>query len=494
MTQTTNGLPTTTAAPPGSFADAEHLARDFVCGDCGAEMVVLKIVGEPWRARCGKQPSEHETIVLRTERQKDEVRQRLERDPRVAQALAIQGARAPLTSQAIAELDNAKLLARVPDRYGTTIEVSPQQRVMLAQIARLYQLDPLWDLMLYEGRPYVTYEGRLRKLREAAGYQGHRVRPLNREEKEAWGFDPQDLVVQCDVEMGSHGVVTDWGVVRAEEITAAIEKQRRNNASKPAPVASHPQQFALKRAIARASRQAVGIDLPTWGAGEVVDVEPVREAPPDRPRLVDDTEARQRARFWAIAKGEPPEGLGIDERQVHELLGVETLTGYRGGWDQALSDLTEAASNREPPAAAAPETTAGTRGAGLLSPTEPGARTEGAPPAASPPPIHVTEPAPSLEEPPADDDMGLPSDPEEADQENQRSVAERVADGEVVSREDLWVWARDLERQATSVGLQPAVARADSTAAYLVEWCQAVELRVNRQLDKRLAAEQELQP
>lgn len=100
--------------------------------------------------------------------------------------------------------------------------------------------------------------------------------------------------------------------------------------------------------------------------GEVLDARPVDgpvvEAPEQRPRSHPEelpqasaaagSEAKARARFWAVARGEPPDGLGLDEQRVHALLGVETLTGYPGGWDSALAELRERVAEPRPDAAA----------------------------------------------------------------------------------------------------------------------------------------------
>jgi hypothetical protein len=327
------------------YDEAVRTARDYQCADCGGVLLV-RWRGDRFVANYGRYPDDHEHIRSHADIQADDVRERLERNPQVARALAVQGSSVPLTTQAIKELDNEKLMARVPDRYGSTIEVSKPMKIQLAQLARIYGLDPLWDLMLYEGRPYVTYDGRLRKMREHPEYRGHKVRPLSRAEKEEWGYDPADLVIQCDVDMGPRGVITDWGIVRASEVKGALERAERGRdgrPTKPAPVASHPQQIGIKRAVYRASKQAVGIDLPTIieSGGRVIDVQEVQ--PRQHPLPAGDAEAQARRRFWSIARGSPPDGLGLDDADIHRLLQVETLKDYPGGWDQALSDLTERA-------------------------------------------------------------------------------------------------------------------------------------------------------
>ncbi len=320
------------------YQAAKDLARDNLCAN-GHELVVKWSTSDShYVAVCVRRDCEGAGIRSRRDADQDDLRERFARNPQLSQSLAVRDV--PLTTQAIRELDNDKLMARVPDRYGTSIEVSKPMKLQLAQLARLYGLDPLWDLMVFEGHPFVTYDGRLRKLREHPDYRNHRVRPLNKTEKEEWGYEPGDLVIQCDVDMGQRGVITDWGIVRATEVSAALERAKRDG-KKSAPVGIHPQQIAIKRAVARASRQAVGIDLPT-----VIESQPGRVIVQEmgaRPPSAMDSEMLAQRRFWSTARSGPPDGLGLSDAEVHRLLGVETLTGYPGGWEQALSDLTERA-------------------------------------------------------------------------------------------------------------------------------------------------------
>lgn len=295
------------------YREAEAVARDRVCGDCQGELVV-RWGGDAYRAECARDDM-HEHVVSRREIARDDIRRRVEAEPRLAHALAVQGARVPLTTRAIGDLSQEQLQSRVDARFAGVAEATPAVRAQIVGLAKLYRLDPLFDMTLYEGRPYVTYEGRLRKLREAPGYQGHVVRPLGRAELEAWGYATDDLVVQCDVDMGPHGTVTDWGVVRREEIDRALARARETH-RQPAPVGGHPQQIALKRAIARASRQAVGVDLPTLGIeDDAVSPPPrvteVRTVPPGLPDEEDEVPAERdelpAAAVWErIGAGEVP--------------------------------------------------------------------------------------------------------------------------------------------------------------------------------------------
>lgn len=325
------------------YREATASARDFVCGDCRGELVVLWM-GDAYRAVCAHDQS-HASLLSRHQPAEDDLRRRIEADPRLAHALAVQGARVPLTTRALSDLSQEQLQSRVEARFAGIADATPALRAQIVGLAKLYRLDPLFDLTIYEGQPYVTYEGRLRKLREAAEYRGHTVRPLDRAEKAAWGYAPDDLVVQCDVEMSGRGIVRDWGVVHRGEIERALQRARELQ-RRPAPVGVHPQLIALKRAVARASRQAVGIHLPTLDREDEatpVRVTEVRAELAPRAVAAPDPEAVARRRFWATAQGAPPDGLGLSDDEIYALLDVETLREYPGGWDRALSDLAERA-------------------------------------------------------------------------------------------------------------------------------------------------------
>jgi hypothetical protein len=81
-------------------------------------------------------------------------------------------------------------------------------------------------------------------------YAGYRVRPLPKDEKEAWGYREDEIVVECAIRTREWGEITARGKVSPDEF-------------RHQPVAaSHPQEMAEKRAIARASRMAFGQDVP----------------------------------------------------------------------------------------------------------------------------------------------------------------------------------------------------------------------------------------
>jgi hypothetical protein len=73
---------------------------------------------------------------------------------------------------------------------------------------------------------------------------------LPQQEKESWGYKPDDLVVECVIR------TLDWGEITARGKVSGAEMRQT------APTGSHPSEMAEKRAIARASRLAFGQDVP----------------------------------------------------------------------------------------------------------------------------------------------------------------------------------------------------------------------------------------
>jgi hypothetical protein len=316
------------------YTAGQRAVLDFLCAEDHGALVLTHFDGE-WRAVCPRDPA-HVNQVAVKDLQADEIRERLERNPETARTLATQQARVPLTTDALKNLSDEQLKSRVTAAFAGVTEATDMLRAQIIGLSKLYGLDPLFDLMIYQGKPYINYDGRLRKLREAPNFRGEtELRPLSRTEKEEWGFDPGDVVIKCTADMGPKGLVTDFGVVRAQGESSPVAR-------------SHPQLLAIKRARARVSRVATGIDLPTIidSSGRVIDVQRIDQQ--SQPALnPGDAGAHARRRFWATARAPLPDGLGLSERHVYELLGVDSLSDYPGGWSQALSDLTERAADAD---------------------------------------------------------------------------------------------------------------------------------------------------
>ena len=166
------------------------------------------------------------------------------------------------TALANREFSDAQLQTRIElnKRAGYGLEkANAAQLNIVFLMAQRYQLDPVSDITLYEGRPWITIDGRVRLMRRHPEYRGFSCRPLSKDEKEAWGYEPDDIVVECIVRTSTWGELSARGKVSAAEVRAARERAEANN-RKSAPVGMHPVEIAEKRAIARAERAAFGQD------------------------------------------------------------------------------------------------------------------------------------------------------------------------------------------------------------------------------------------
>jgi hypothetical protein len=107
-------------------------------------------------------------------------------------------------------------------------------------------------------------------LRRHPDYRGYACRPLLKDEKVAWGFEPEDIVVECVIRTATWGEISARGRVAATEVEGARERARQSG-RKAAPIGTHPVEIAEKRAIARAERAAFGQEA-------VLDDEEIEEA------------------------------------------------------------------------------------------------------------------------------------------------------------------------------------------------------------------------
>lgn len=137
-------------------------------------------------------------------------------------------------------------------------KATPAQLNMVYLLARHYDVDPAVDITIFQGRPFFTIDGRVRLMKRHPQYRGYRCRPLPKDEKDAWGYAVDEIVVECTIRTATWGEITARGKVNPNEFGRQ-------------PVAkSHPQEMAEKRAIARASRMAFGQDVPEEDEAGVV--------------------------------------------------------------------------------------------------------------------------------------------------------------------------------------------------------------------------------
>lgn len=101
----------------------------------------------------------------------------------------------------------------------------------------------LGEIILYQGKPYITIDGRLRVAHETGLLDGLQVRPATQMEFQNYGAETGDMLWVCYVfKKGARRAYTGWGHVRKDD---------RNPVSK-----THPRELAKKRAKYDALRTA----------------------------------------------------------------------------------------------------------------------------------------------------------------------------------------------------------------------------------------------
>lgn len=157
------------------------------------------------------------------------------------------------TALAVREFSDKQIRTRLEaaSKPGFGMDKATRDQLnMVYLLAKHYDVDPAIDITLFQGRPFFTIDGRVRLMKRHPQYRGYHVRPLSKDEKDAWGFRPDEIVVECSIR------TKDWGEITARGKVTPDEFRRQPVA------AAYPQEMAEKRAIARASRMAFGQDVP----------------------------------------------------------------------------------------------------------------------------------------------------------------------------------------------------------------------------------------
>ena len=125
-------------------------------------------------------------------------------------------------------------------------DATNEQLEQVYLLCQRYRLDPELHLTLFRGRPWVTIDGRVELAKRNPDYLDFVCRPLTKDEKDAWDYARDDLVVECTIRCRSGATFQANG-----KVTAAERKGQT-------PAATHPQEMAVKRAFARTARLAFG--------------------------------------------------------------------------------------------------------------------------------------------------------------------------------------------------------------------------------------------
>lgn len=237
-------------------------ARNHICGNCGAELTEWHN-GQEWGIACVRDKG-HTAIAKRKS---------LSQFYKEGYALPVHMARniekrlggKRMESTALTTMSEIKMMERI-DKARFPQQMTPQDKKVLALVAISYGFDPLMgEVMLYQGRPYVSIDGRLRKAQETNELDGVQTRPATKLERDAWGIPEGDLFFHADIYRKKcvHNF-EGWGRVTKIEIERAI-KQAENNNKDPwfLPLIKDPQGIAEKRALAKGLRRAFHIPLPS---------------------------------------------------------------------------------------------------------------------------------------------------------------------------------------------------------------------------------------
>jgi len=238
--------------PEIKYADMKRIVEDgHVCGECGGRLNIAFIGGKNV-LRCAN--LEHHTITMHDYKNEERIRQH------------------KMDSTALTKLTENQMLARVSMGGKFVDDLNPVEKRKLASLARFYGFDPaMGEMTIYQGRPYVSIDGRYRKAQETGKFNGVESRPATKEEYESQRIPPEDYLWRADVHVkGAAYPFVGWGRVFAGETMGGKGFK---------PVEKNPQRMAEKRAEAQALRKAFHIELPS--------IEEV--GTPDDPNIIEST-------------------------------------------------------------------------------------------------------------------------------------------------------------------------------------------------------------
>jgi hypothetical protein len=197
-------------------------------------------------------------------------------------------------AMSLAELDKRIQLNK---QSGWGLEKGTQAQFnLLALYCQKHHLLPGDDVTLYDGKPWITIDGRVKLMRRNPDWDGHTLRPLKPDEKVDWGYDKEDIVIECLIHLkGKKDPIQGYGRVRKAERYGQADGSRMNPSAK-----IHPVELATKRALARAERFAFGTEA-------YVDDEEVDEAVRVVVEEADEKRAERAKRYVDIyGEDEPP--------------------------------------------------------------------------------------------------------------------------------------------------------------------------------------------
>ena len=280
-----------------TYEEMVKTASNHVCGICGGRLNVA------WSAK------DNGYILRCNDLTHDIITRHLPKSERTKQAEKEWNATNKMDSTALTTMTESTMIERIGlAKFPQDLTV--QDKKLLAQVAISYGFDPLMgEISIFQGRPYVSIDGRYRKAQETGELDGVDTRPATRQEKTDWQIPDGDFFFRAEVyKRGTTRPFVGWGRVRAAEI---------NPAGKFKPVDLNPQRIAEKRAEAQGLRKAFFIPLPSiedLGTPEAevpyIDGEVIKESgeiidkPNNRPNEAD-ARAMEQVVHEAMVTGEP---------------------------------------------------------------------------------------------------------------------------------------------------------------------------------------------
>lgn len=140
----------------------------------------------------------------------------------------------------VLDLDSAKAEARFVEAFskGQLDKLRPEEQTMflMAFGQKIGVRAELGDLMLYQGKPYITIQGRVRLAHQSGLLAGIQPRPATVLERRQYGASDDEVLWVCDVwRHGAPRAFRGWGVCNPT--------RDRNPVAK-----SFPREMAKKRA------------------------------------------------------------------------------------------------------------------------------------------------------------------------------------------------------------------------------------------------------
>jgi hypothetical protein len=285
-----------------SYEDMKKAVQAFKCAQCSSDLVIAWSPPEnSYQLRCRVHP-EHEGVVP------------WGRDPGLDQLLhLVRGKELQMESTALQKMDEKGMMARI-EKAKWPKELTVQDKQLVAKVSIEYGLDPLFgELMVYQGRPYVTIDARRRKAQETGNLDGISARPATREERTARGVPDKDFlfVAQVWVKEAAHPF-EGWGRVKESE----------TKGDPHLPIVKDPGAQAEKRAEAQALRRAFHLPLPSFEEvieGEFTALPDGKDAPKSKPSP---TKA-------AVSPPAPPPAGAATEPQIRKIWADAKQAGYR---------------------------------------------------------------------------------------------------------------------------------------------------------------------